>query len=149
MTHWQKEFHITSLEQWRALSKRAEGYLMEGGKPFYICLREGSPKRSIKQNKYQWGVVYEYAVAYYKEHVGNMIRDILEAVEFKITKEFVHELFKVLFNYKESTAENSTVKEMKYLDKIRHHFWHKYQYDIPPPNTPPMPNESLPTIAAG
>lgn len=149
MSSWQKELTISSKHDWAAISMKVQDYFDGGGKPFHIIMKEGSPQRSIQQNKYQWGVVYKLAVAYYQDNVGDLIRDVLKAVKFEISKDFVHELFKVLFNYKESTAANSTAKEMEYLEKIREHFWHEYHYDIPPPNTPPMANEPLNVLAAG
>ncbi len=92
------------------------------------------PKRSLQQNKYYWGVVIEKAVDFYKQNIRLLIVDLMEAMNFALTPDFIHELFKMLFNGGKSTTGLKTDEMMNYQDKIRHHFLHKYGVDIPPPN---------------
>lgn len=94
--------------------------------------------RSNKQNRYYWGVIIGTATEFYLKNIRALIIDLMEAMRFEITPDFIHELFKLMFNKGQSTIKLKTDEMMQYQDNIRHHFWHKYKIDIPPPNELPI-----------
>lgn len=96
------------------------------------------PKRSIKQNSYYWGVVIQMTLEFYLNNIKALITDLMQAMRFELTPDFVHELFKLMFNKGLSTTKLKTDGMMAYQDAIREHFFHKYKVDIPPPNEPPI-----------
>ncbi|MGL4999500.1 MAG: hypothetical protein ACRC5T_11075 [Cetobacterium sp.] len=92
------------------------------------------PKRSLEQNKYYWGVIVDKAIEFYLGNIRALITDLMAAMRFELTPDFIHELFKLMFNKGCSTAKLKTDEMVIYQDNIRHHFLHKYKIDIPPPN---------------
>jgi len=91
-------------------------------------------KLSTQQRKYYHAVIVPEALKYYEEHNMDMVRDILEAVKYNFTKEFIHELIKMRFNDGRSTGD-LTRKPNDFLMSIWAHF-DKYGCLIPQPPQP-------------
>lgn len=138
-----EEIKIESLQDLASISLRLTNYLQKPeAKPFILTIKEAKPQRSTVQNSYYWAGIVMPAVRFYKGNLFALIKDVLKAVSFtEVTKDFVHELFKMLFNKKESTRKLTMPEMVIYADEIREHFWHEHQHDIPPPNTPPIEGE--------
>lgn len=100
-----------------------------------LKLSKWSPKRSLNENSYMWGVVYQYI----SEFTG-------------MTPEEVHDACKAEFNYKvieilnkntgeliqkkipQSTKDLSTTQMETYLDAIRRYYLIEFGLMIPLPN---------------
>lgn len=114
-------------------------------------------QRSIQQNKYYWGVIIAESVQFYTENPVAFINDIFGALGvslpemlkeaigklFRIVSvspsaDMVHSLFKMRFNKQKSTTDNNTVNAEEFHSIIREYFFHEYNFDIPPPNQPPL-----------
>ena len=91
-------------------------------------------KRSSPQNRYYHGVLVKEATGHYKENIGDMIRDVLKAIDAEPSEMFVHELFKMMFNKGGSTTKLDTAEMELYNLAIRSHFGVEHGVDIPPPN---------------
>ena len=89
--------------------------------------------KTTEQGGYLWTGVYDTAVSFYSDNIGAFIRDLMLATKAKITKAFVHELFKMMFNGGKSTKRMEKDKMAKYIDKILHHFLHEHQVLIEEP----------------
>jgi len=98
--------------------------------------KESSKLRSLKQNKYYWGVIVAEALEFYKKNEGAFLLDILDAVKADATPEFVHELFKMRFNKGKTTTKNKTDEMEAYMLELRVFFLQKHGLDLPPPNEP-------------
>lgn len=122
------------------LSARLKEYFDKGNKePVTLQYVSSKPQRSVEQNKYYWGVVIPVALQYYKQNLTDLIKLLMDAFKFSLTKDFIHELFKLRFNKGGSTTEHKTdTFSDEYINQIREHFWHEYEVDIPEPNQPPM-----------
>lgn len=133
-SHWKKEYYIEYPGQIIALLLLLKKHFHRKDAPVVKCtLQRAVRRRSNQQNKAQWSVLYDNALEHYKTHPGDLALDALKAVRFGIDKEFMHWMFKQLFNNGQSTAKLSTVQSGEYAEKIRHHFLHEYQHVIPEP----------------
>jgi len=119
-----------------ALNARIQEYLGKGGKNLEITFRVGTGKQvSDPQRKYYFGVLVASVTTWYKSNMRELIKDVLDAVGFAVTTEFVHELFKMLFNNGKSTQINDTAKAEELYMKIRKHYAEKQPpLDLPEPN---------------
>jgi hypothetical protein len=90
-------------------------------------------KRTLPQNNYYWTVIVDEALGHYGAFPAHLIHDLVSASKADLTKEFVHELFKTMFNHGRSTTKLDTVGKKQYQEAIRHHFLHEYQFNIPEP----------------
>jgi hypothetical protein len=108
-------------------------------------------QRSNKQNKYYWLVLADYVAPYFAANPVRLVQFILNKVmQFSITPDFVHEMFKIAYLNSNSTTSNNTKKMSDYTEQIRHDFYHDYQITIPEPreendtrdNTKDMPTGS-------
>jgi len=104
-------------------------------------------KRSLMQNKAYHGIVVKEATEHYRANIGDLVRDVLLSVKASPTEEFVHEMFKMLFNNGQSTtklhrrekdADTEDDAFEVYVKKIRHHHFHEHQHRISEPNEPPL-----------
>jgi len=100
--------------------------------------KENSKLRSLRQNRYYWGVIVEEALEFYKKNEGAFLLDILDAVKADSSPEFVHEMLKMRFNKGKTTKKNKTDEMEEYMLKVRVHFLQKHGLDIAPPNEPPL-----------
>jgi len=89
---------------------------------------------SRQQQKYYRAVIVPAALSYYEEKPMDMVRDILEAVKYSFTKEFIHELLKMQFNHGRSTND-LVASPQDFLMSIWAHF-DKYGRNIPLPPQP-------------
>lgn len=103
-------------------------------------------KRSSAQNSYYW-VVVEAELSHYEANPTDLLKDVVECMGVKLTKEFVHELNKRMYNNGESTTKllNSEKNEdgdavafMRFVDRIRDRHLHTHQHLIALPNEPPL-----------
>lgn len=95
-------------------------------------------QRSNKQNKYYWLVLADYVAPYFAANPVKLVQFILNKVmQYSITPDFVHEMFKIAYLNSQSTTENNTKKMSDYTDLIRHDFFHDYQITIPEPTYEP------------
>lgn len=105
------------------------------GKKLILTIEEPKKDRSLNQNSYMWGVVYEY-VSQFTGYTPEEVHDTCKAefnyemVEIlnKETGELIQEK-KVL-----STKNLSTDKMEIYLERIRRYYLTKYGLMIPLPN---------------
>ena len=111
---------------------------VQGMKVTVIVEKWGDKARSIAQNSYLWGVLYSRCLEFYQGNVRAFIEDLMKAVGFALTVEFVHEMFKIWWLGGKSTTKLSTEGMMKYQDGIREYFLFKHKLDIPPPNESPI-----------
>lgn len=123
----------------RELSRDLAG--ADGVKVMLTVAEWGTKPRSNPQNRYLFGMVYPKVAKYYTANVGDFIRDVLLAMKAKVTAEFIHELMKMMFNGSRTTTKLSTVGMMEYITLIREYFYHKYELDIPEPNSSCLPRE--------
>lgn len=132
--HWKREYIIEYPGQMIALWLLLQKHFDNEKAPLIKCtLQRATRRRSNKQNAAQWSVLYDNALDYYEKQPGSLARDSLQAIQFGIDKEFMHWVFKKLFNSGKSTAKLSTIESNEYAEKIRHHFLHEYQHKIPEP----------------
>lgn len=132
--HWKKEYIIESPGHMLALWLLLKKHFKHDKAPAVKCtLQRATPRRSIKQNSAQWSVLYDNALDYYIKHPRDLGTDSLDAIKFGVDKEFMHWIFKQLFNRGQSTAKLSTIESSQYAEKIRHHFLHQHQHEIPEP----------------
>ena len=130
--HFKKEYIIEHPNQMSALLLLLRKHFKKDEAPPVKCTLERHVKRrSLKQNNAQWGVLYDNAFKHYEDNPGNLVLDALDAVQFGIDRDFMHWMFKRLFNKGQSTAKLSTIQSGEYAEKIRHHFLHHHKHDIP------------------
>lgn len=91
-------------------------------------------RRSVQQNRYYFGVVVKYQLKHYQHNIGDLIRDILEAVKWKLTPEFIHQLNKMLHNKALTTKNKETDQFEEYILAVRGHMAATHGLDVPPPN---------------
>lgn len=106
----------------------------EDFKPIKVDASFGK-KRSNNQNAYYWKSLEAYVLPFFAENPVRLIELVLKAVKFSITKEFIHELYKMIYRQGASTTKSNTVGMVNYMDSIRHDFFHDYGIDIPGPTT--------------
>jgi hypothetical protein len=107
-------------------------------------------KMSPAQRKYYFGVLVRDASRYYKGNIGNLIRDVLIAVEAEPSEAFVHELFKMMFNNGRSTQIlEQKIKDVEVEDDATEIYFLKIRahHDVHG-NRMPLPNE-IPDEACG
>lgn len=90
-------------------------------------------KRSNPQNAYYWKSLTDYVLPFFANNPMRLIELVLKAVKFSITKEFIHELYKMIYRQGASTTKANTIGMVNYMDNIRHDFYHDYGIDIPEP----------------
>jgi hypothetical protein len=91
-------------------------------------------KRSNQQNKYYWMVLADYVAPFFAANPVKLVQFILNRVmQYSITPDFVHEMFKIVYLKGGSTTDNNTKKMKDYTEEIRHDFLHEYQINIPEP----------------
>ena len=104
-------------------------------------------KMSPQQRKGYFGITIEQALEHYGNNFQSLKDDCTLALNAEPTKEFVHELFKMMFNNGRSTQElNRFIKDCDYEDdsaeiyflKIRSHFDVEHGYHIDTPNEIPL-----------
>jgi len=105
-------------------------------------------RRSNKENRYYRGVLVKEATEHYANNIGDLIRDVLLATKAAPTEDFVHSLFKMMFNKGRSTTILMKGKDVEdddryqeYIFKIRDHFLHAHQVRISEPNEIPLAGE--------
>ncbi len=143
MSIWNKEkqqLEIRNKTDVFALSARLNEYFDSGKtEPVILKYESAKPKRSNPQNSYYWSVVIAMALKFYTENVRAFLSDLMKATKFAFTREFVHELFKMLFNGGKTTTKHKTdTFSNEYINRIREHFYHEHEFDIPPPNELPV-----------
>lgn len=130
--HWKKEYHIEYpgqvLSIWLILKRY---FKRDNAPPIKVTIQRAVRRRSVEQNKAQWGIIYDSAIAYYRAHPTDLARDFLDSVQLGVDKESIHSMFKRLFNKGASTAKLSTIESGEYVSRIREHFLHKYRHVIP------------------
>jgi len=114
---------------WLLLQKH---FSVSGAYPIKLTLQRVRKKRSNAQNRAQWGLLYKDAMSHYKEFPGDLAIDALESLRFGVNEDFIHEMFKRMFNEGKSTRMN-TVESNKYAMRIREYFLHKYKKIIREP----------------
>lgn len=96
--------------------------------------------RSLDQNAYYWAIVVGDVLTFYTKHPEKFYKDAHDLLHEEGGKQIIHAMMKILFNGGHSTQfkndDKGKEKMSEYIDKIRQHFWDKYQYDIPPANEP-------------
>lgn len=90
-------------------------------------------ERSLKQNNYYWSVVIGESVKFYAKNFDKLIIDSMTALKLKVTPDFIHLMFKMLFNKGKTTTDKKTDTMEDYILEIRGHMA-GYGLDIPPPN---------------
>ncbi len=111
-------------------------------------------QRSNKQGNYYFGVLIERVISYYQGKEIELVKDLLRYIEektgkeFALDKEFIHEIFKLMFNDGKSTRFKDTqtpeglltgtVQMQDYWQRIREFYLHDKGYLIPEPNEIPM-----------
>lgn len=137
--HWKKEYLIEHPGQIYALELLLKKHFSREGAPNVKCtLQRAVNRRSGKQNNAQWGVIYGQALEFYEKHPQHLVTDMLKAFRFGVHIDFIHHMFKPMFNHGKSTAKLSTVESKEYFERIQEHFLHKYQYEIKEPVSPDM-----------
>lgn len=132
--HWKKEYLIEYPGQLIALYLMLKKHFSHEGAPAVKCtLQRAVKQRSNQQNKAQWKVIYGQALDYYKQNPGDLAIDALKSLKFNIDAEFIHEMFKRLFNKGKSTANLSTIESKEYFERIREYFLHNYSFEIREP----------------
>ena len=142
--HWKKDYIIEypgqMLALWLLLKKH---FSKDKAPPVKVTLQRAVKRRSLKQNKTQWGPVYDPVLEYYEQHPADLGCDIMKAVRLcaardggGMDKDLVHWLMKQLFNGSRSTARLSTIQSAEYAGRIREYFLHEYEYEIPEPVSP-------------
>lgn len=84
------------------------------------------PKRSDKQNRYLWGVVYKLI----SDHTGFEVEEVHELMKFRFLRTQIGRFETTL-----STAKLSTIEFNEYLDKINRFAIEECGFSIPLPNT--------------
>lgn len=85
--------------------------------------------KSHKQRKYQWGVIYQHLLDYFKQEPRKFLEYVLQV---GLSKEFIHEWIKL--KYKIKTTEMDMKPFCKLVDNIRHDAFHDLGLKIPEPN---------------
>ncbi len=139
--HWKKEYIVEYPGQLVALYLLLRKHFSRKDAPNVKCtLQRAVKQRSNQQNKAQWGCIYDQALDYYKEHSGDLAVDALKSLKFGVNNDFMHEMFKRLFNGGRSTANLSTIQSKEYFERIREYFLHSYGFAINEPVSPMLQN---------
>ena len=118
-------------------------------------------KRSNAQNEYYWGVLIKHVTEYYQGNEIELVRDLINYIEkqtksqFAPNKDFIHEIFKWIFNNNQSTkfeditlptgqVITGTEQMNEYWGRIREFYLHKKTLLIPLPNEIPIEAYELP-----
>lgn len=134
-SNWKKEYNIEYAGQLLAIQLLLQKHFSKKDAPHIKCtIQPATKKRSKKQNNAQWSVLYDNALEYYKNNMGDLALDTLKAIKFGVDKNFMHWMFKQLFLDGGSTAQLDTMESKEYAETIRHYFLHKYQHIIPEPD---------------
>lgn len=135
--HFKQEYLIEHPGQMLALKMLLQKHFSRKDAPAIKCtLQRAVRRRSNKQNAAQWGCLYDAALEYYERNPTDLAIDCLKAIKFGTNKDFMHWMFKQLFNNGQSTAKLSTIESGEYAEKMRHYFLHEYQHEIPEPISP-------------
>lgn len=105
--------------------------------------------RGSGANKYYWGTIVKNGAEYYNKNSVDFIDDLFDSIGAKLpselkesigkllaivnvsfTDDMVHELFKMKFNNKQSTAKNTVSRMSEYSNEIWEHFYHEHGADI-------------------
>lgn len=132
------KYRISKYDELFPISGRVQEYFENFKEPLDITIEVVGKKRSIPQNSYYHGVIVRGALEYYERSPIDLIKDVTKAMEVDLTSEFVHELFKLMFNKGKSTRKNDTEGMEEYNLKIREHFFHEYGKTIPLPDQVPI-----------
>jgi len=111
-------------------------------------------QRSNKQGNYYFGVLIGDVIKFYEGKEIELVKDLLQYIEqktgkqFALDKEFIHEVFKLMFNDGESTrfkditlpdgVLTGTVQMQDYWQRIREFYLHNKGHLIPEPNEIPL-----------
>ena len=118
-------------------------------------------KRSNAQNEYYWGVLIKHVTEYYQGNEIQLVRDLINYIEkqtksqFAPNKDFIHEIFKLIFNNSQSTCFKDvtlptgqvitgTMQMNDYWERIRDFYYHEKKLLIPLPNEIPIEAYELP-----
>ncbi len=99
------------------------------GQRIEVVLRKQKSQRSLNQNNYMWGVVYEIL----SEHLGYSTEEIHEICRFMFLRSTMGGGGKV-FDLVKSTAKLNTADFEVYLDKVRMWAAQELNCYIPLPN---------------
>lgn len=135
--NWKKEFYMESaghmVALWLLLQKH---FKRDGAPPVKCTLQRANRRRSGQQNRAQWGLLYKEALGHYTNNLDHLTMDAFEAIKFGVNKDFIHEVFKLLFNDGKSTAGLTTAESSEYANKIREHFFDRYGVELSEPINP-------------
>ncbi len=90
--------------------------------------------RSNSQNSYYWLAISEYILPYFLLNPIKLVELVLKGLKFAVTKEFIHEIFKMIYLQGSSTTKSSSTSMADYMESIRHDMFHDYQLLVPEPS---------------
>ncbi len=123
---------------WENLEKKLRLFKFFEGKKVTIYIEEFSNLRSVRQNKYLWGVVYPLAVEGFKD-IGYDVNDedvhgIFGEMFLKQTR--INEVTGEEISFVQSTTRMSTKAFEEYTERIRRFAIENLNMGIPLPNEP-------------
>lgn len=130
-----KEINIVATEanEVTALCLFAKKHFVHSDTPIRFTAKEYNPKRSLAQNRAQWGVIYSQVLEFYEKNPMALARDALESIQFGVNQDFIHEMFKRLFLKGKSTARLTTKNHNEYIESIRDKMLHDHQFIVNEP----------------
>lgn len=89
---------------------------------------------SANQRKYYFKCLVNPILDFYRGNFRALVLDIMEAVGMELSKDFIHELLKMMFNNGKSTMGNSTAKAERRFMAIREYYARKHGLQLKEPN---------------
>lgn len=129
-----KKIKITTKLDCQNLGQKLINYSMtDKFKPFEVAYVD--KKRTLPQNKYYWGQVVDVQYQYFKNKPFKFIELLFKHLNNEgITRDFIHEVNKVLYNKGKSTTGLSVDSFFeKFLFSLRDDFMHYCGKEIPLP----------------
>jgi hypothetical protein len=131
----EKEYTITSLTDFGRVSFDVNNYYQKGQTDeLVITVKRKKKVRTNPQNKYYWGYIIPTCLTFYKSNLPALMSDVLKAIKFDVTKEFVHEIFKMMFNKGKSTTKNDTEEMEDMATHIRAYMQQEHELILKLPN---------------
>lgn len=127
-------FIIESAEHLRAFEEMLIPYFKNPkAKPVEVIIQTGK-RRSEKQNRGMWGVIYGDIIKFYCKNPKALGMDVVEYImNFSPSIDFIHEMMKGLCNNNQSTAKLKTLEHCAYFDRIANRFMDKHGHEIKMP----------------
>ena len=124
--------HINAIQE-----MLAEYFKNPRATPIRLTVEKDTRRRSTRQNKGMWGVLYSNIVEYYSEHPTAWGMDQVRSImDYKPEGAEVHAMFKRLHNDNQSTASLKVSPCSEYYEKIARHMMEKHNHELQMPVSP-------------